>query len=451
MEKITTYNQFKQLAERVNNRFDVIESKLNTLATNEEIEDIFDDVFKKLTSIEVTLSGTDTININNGEPSTNEYTATVKAIYDNGAQEILSDGYSLEWNSYNENNGIIFENGILTIGNMTVVGNYTIPITVKAIKDRYSDIATFNVTVNIIAPNSANANYTIRMNNTNETINFGTLMSKIKDGTVINDYGWDNQIIIPYTDPFDGKEYECPFAFGTYQEFEKEDGTKFMGLGLLAHYCLPTSPVMFDAKEPDNPLHIYVRDNGSNRWKESNLRQWMNKTGLNWYEPQHEYDTPPTKPDPATVTGLLDCFPSDFIDMCIPVKMRSITHTLYGGGYDTTYDKLFLLSLSQCNCKSTDPKFGLNDESEGRYWEYWRNRHGGNTYWTGTSQGTDEFTSDSRRSVYKIENPEKGYTFWLRSTYRSNPHTIWNISNSGYVNFSSGYYAERIAPACVIG
>lgn len=57
----------------------------------------------------------------------------------------------------------------------------------------------------------------------------------------------------------------------------------------------------FDAKEPNNQLFDefiggYGRaSSGNNRWKYSNIRQWLNSSGEagKWFTPQHEYDEPP--------------------------------------------------------------------------------------------------------------------------------------------------------------
>ena len=58
------------------------------------------------------------------------------------------------------------------------------------------------------------------------------------------------------------------------QTFEKEDGSTFTGLGLVAEYGLPTGNIQFDAPEPSNS-DSNRKSRGNNRWQYSNLRQWL--------------------------------------------------------------------------------------------------------------------------------------------------------------------------------
>ena len=118
------------------------------------------------------------------------------------------------------------------------------------------------------------------------------------------DYGTNAKLVIPYTDPQNNVTYDLPFNFGTKQTFYKQDGTSFTGLGLVAEYAVPTDNIQFDASEPDN-TDARRKTGGNNRWQHSNLRQWMNKRGKNWYTAQHSADAAPTTIDPATTNGLL--------------------------------------------------------------------------------------------------------------------------------------------------
>lgn len=450
--KGVTVGHFEIFCNKVKTDLTDIREKLTTFATDEKVEEMFDEVFNELKSIKVSLTGTNTISITNGEPSTNNYTVVVKGIYDDGTQKTLANtDYTLEWNSYDDN-GIKFENGTLSIGSITVAGEYSIPITVKAIKDKYSDTTTITVNVTISTPKPAETKFTININGSDAgEVSFNDLVSKVRDGSVITDYGWNSKIILPYTDPVDGKEYECPFNFGTYQEFEKEDGTKFIGLGLVAEYGMPTGNIMFDNKEPSNNSDS-KRKSGNNRWMYSNLRQWLNKSGKNWYTKQHSADTAPTIPKPTNVNGFLDCLPAEFVDACITAKNSTKTHSVDGGGYDTTYDKFFPLSMSQANMKFTGSS-GLNYESEGRYWEYWRNKQGGTDYWSGTEGGREDLAANDARIIYNIENHSSACYWWLRSAClgESNCVRIVYPSGSGCAHAVTYIDIIRVAPACVIG
>lgn len=242
---------------------------------------------------------------------------------------------------------------------------------VESIAINEGDVEKITNSANTIIWQSPSAKYRIVKNGTTvDTVRMSDFINKVRDGSVVTDYGYGSQIIIPYTDPVNNTEYELPFNFGTIQTFEKEDGSIFTGLGLVAEYGLPTSNIQFDAAEPSN-TDKNRKLAGNNNWSLSNLRQWMNKSGLNWYTAQHIYDATPTTPNPTTVTGFFDCLPSDFIDAVVPVKNITKGCTpVENGALITTYDKFFPLSMSQANMKCTDTRYGLNDETEGRYWEY---------------------------------------------------------------------------------
>ena len=47
-----------------------------------------------------------------------------------------------------------------------------------------------------------------------------------------------------------------------------------------------------DAKEPNNS-DSNRRSSGNNRYKDSNLRQWLNKSGQPWFSKTHTADEPP--------------------------------------------------------------------------------------------------------------------------------------------------------------
>lgn len=60
----------------------------------------------------------------------------------------------------------------------------------------------------------------------------------------------------------------------------------------------------FDAAEPDNPDE-WVSDYGNNIYRLSNIRQWLNGDGDNWFSARHDYDAPPSY---AAIKGFLTQF-----------------------------------------------------------------------------------------------------------------------------------------------
>lgn len=294
--------------------------------------------------------------------------------------------------------------------------------------------------------------YIIRKNGVDITkISINQLINKIQDESIINDYGYGSQIVLPYIDSNNNIEYELPFNFGTMQTFIAEDYSTFNGLGLVAEYGIPARGIQFDAPEPNNKLNNNITIYGNNRYQYSNLRQWLNKRNKNWYEDLHIYDTPPTLPNPSNSTGFLSCLPEDFVDAVIPVKNSTKTVNSYYKLLDATFDKFFPLSLSQSNIKCTDTNIGLNDNTEGRYWEYWHNKNIRNAYWSGNKDNTGEFASNDSRVVYSVENHNVSCMYVLRSAYFSTMYTVWSIGSRGEVGLTCSSYIRRVVPACVIG
>jgi hypothetical protein len=60
----------------------------------------------------------------------------------------------------------------------------------------------------------------------------------------------------------------------------------------------------FDEAEPGNPDE-WVADYGNNIYDLSNIRQWLNSDGENWFSKTHEYDAPPSY---ANKSGFLSRF-----------------------------------------------------------------------------------------------------------------------------------------------
>lgn len=109
----------------------------------------------------------------------------------------------------------------------------------------------------------------------------------------------------------------------------------------------------FDAKEPTNS-NSDRKTNGNNRYKDSNLRQWLNKAGQPWFEKTHTADEPPTDSGMSEPTGydakegFLSSFSagelSAILDTTLTVAKNTVTD---GGGSETVTDKVFLLSNTE--------------------------------------------------------------------------------------------------------
>lgn len=109
----------------------------------------------------------------------------------------------------------------------------------------------------------------------------------------------------------------------------------------------------FDAKEPSNS-DDNRRNYGNNRYKDSNIRQWLNKSGTNWFVKAHSADESPTNSGMSQPTGydtrdgFLTHFTEDekaaILDTTLAVAKNTVTD---GGGSETITDKVFLLSNTE--------------------------------------------------------------------------------------------------------
>ena len=175
---------------------------------------------------------------------------------------------------------------------------------------------------------------------------------------------------------------------------------------------------------------------GYNRWNESAMEQYLNKSGDNWWTPKSNFDR---RPDQYNKKAFLGGFPEDFLAVLNPIKVQTSANTLIDGGVtDVTYDKFFLPSLEQIYVV---PQIA---GVEGAYWPYWKER-------TGASSPQAQYGTYAERITYAIENHNSAQNVRLRSASRGNSSFTWYVYASGYVNGDgAAINAHRPAPACAI-
>ena len=109
---------------------------------------------------------------------------------------------------------------------------------------------------------------------------------------------------------------------------------------------------------------------GNNIWKESNMRQWLNSTGNDWFQKQNEYDV--HSGSTGYSSGWMTGFVPGFLDLVMPVYNKTARNTVSiiqgggGGGYDITLDRFWLLSLKEFNGSNN------NKIAEGQHLAYFR-------------------------------------------------------------------------------
>ena len=169
---------------------------------------------------------------------------------------------------------------------------------------------------------------------------------------------------------------------------------------------------------------------GSNNWRESAVRQWLNSAAAanEWWHPQTIFDRPPSY---ANQPGFLAGFDDDFIKAMGLVDVTTAYNTVYevdgstGGSY-TTRDKFFLPSM-------TEVGLGNNDTvAEGSVMEFFNG------------------ATDTDRIKYDIAAPTTARYWWLRSPNPWNSTHVRHVAPSGALSHNSAHSGHAVAAACVI-
>lgn len=175
----------------------------------------------------------------------------------------------------------------------------------------------------------------------------------------------------------------------------------------------------FDAREPDSSQE-YRRDYGNNRYSVSNIDQFLNSTGDEWYQPQHDTDAPPTGELTYDGTpylnhpGFLAYFSEAEIEAILPTEIVVALPRCdsQDRDYEVITRKVFLPSRTNI--------FGgsVRNTSEGEQWEIFRT--GRNTTARPTSEAVDNTTmtdppqDDSDNWYYWLRSPDADYAYYAR-------------------------------------
>lgn len=225
---------------------------------------------------------------------------------------------------------------------------------------------------------------------------------------------------------------ELTFDIVGFDQEEIVDTTKQHSMTLVMHDLLDAG-FQFDTPEPTNP-DSERKSYGSNNWRDSNIRQWLNSSGTkgNWFSPTTEYDVAPSYA--TTYDGFMLGLDEDFKSVIGPVVKTTANNTVTddGGSY-TTQDTIFLPSL-------TEVYGGLNNNiSEGEAYTYFSENSSLSTPGTG---------SNSNRIKQR-----NGFNFywWLRSLTPSTSGRVEYVNTSGSVTFMKASVSTNgVAAACVV-
>lgn len=247
------------------------------------------------------------------------------------------------------------------------------------------------------------------------------------------DYGFTLTEAVPANgvlafDGYDGTGYVSSYdeAGGTLIERVSATQDDTSGTDLSG-----VSGVTLNGNSSDN--HYRMRW-GSNNWKQSAIRQWLNGSGTDWWEAQTVFDMPPNYRNDDGFLGGLD---ADFVAVLLETVQTTNTNNVYetdettGSSY-TTADKFFLASWAQIGGAA------------------WSGESAENTLWTafnGLSTG-----NEPERVKYRHNDPTQTVWYWLRSPYPHYSDGVRGVDYGGYTytGRDADYRSRAVVAACVI-
>lgn len=169
---------------------------------------------------------------------------------------------------------------------------------------------------------------------------------------------------------------------------------------------------------------------GNNIWKESNMRQWLNSSGDDWFQKQNEYDV--KSGSTGYSRGWTTDFVPGFLDLVMPVYNKTARNTNPaiggggGGGYDITLDRFWLLSLKEFNGRNND------NISEGQQLSYFM----------------DVAITDETRIQYDDGGVSRNV--WLRSPNANYVSNEYIIRTTGAFSSDNSQVADAFQPVMCI-
>lgn len=176
---------------------------------------------------------------------------------------------------------------------------------------------------------------------------------------------------------------------------------------------------------------------GSNRWKDSLERLWLNSTGKAvksgdstfsyWYVARTNFDLPPSE-SVRKMAGFLHGFDAGLLACIQPVAVKTMLYAIDRVGtetFETTYDRVWLQSMTELGLGNND---GV---AEGSTFKYWLN-------------------NNAQADRIKYEGTTARY-WWLRSPTPWNASTVRYIYPSGVLSYTVAHDSSGVVPACVLG
>lgn len=211
------------------------------------------------------------------------------------------------------------------------------------------------------------------------------------------------------------------------------DGTNYTMLNLSTGDAIPYSSYTKVYKtlwNSVNPIRY-----GLNNWRYSFARQCLNNSGTGWATPQHACDVLPN--NAANITGFLSYLPPDMVAALHPIKITTKQPNYMGGGLDVTYDKFWLLSISEMNMKDNNAS-----PDDGEPLEYFKE----------LSQSESKVNTGTYSWMirYAVNATTSAQYWWSRSATLGYMYE-WFVGSVGSVGYSGPPgNGHRLLPACAI-
>ena len=173
---------------------------------------------------------------------------------------------------------------------------------------------------------------------------------------------------------------------------------------------------------------------GSNNYKESAIRQWLNSSaaaGSVW-KPQTKWDRPPAWA--ATTAGFMNGMDADFLAVIGKTHIIVARNTACeGGGYDEMDDYFFLLSRREAYTGNE-----VASVIEGEPYPYYSD------YSDLSAPGAG---NDGNRVKYRGGSAQ---WWWLRTSTSGNGSDVRRVGTPGNLHSNGAYTGLGVAPACNI-
>lgn len=189
-----------------------------------------------------------------------------------------------------------------------------------------------------------------------------------------------------------------------------------------------------DAGNFSNNINSLQRaQNGSNNYKESAIRQWLNSSaaaGSVW-TPQTDFDRPPSWA--STTDGFMHGMDADFLTVIGRTHIVTARNTVCdGGGYDETDDFFFLPSGKEVYFK--------DNPAEGAVYPYY-------------SDFSDLSSPSGSADTNRVKNKgtaAAAAVWWLRTQIKNTAYQVFRVMDDGRLSSDTALKNYYTAPVCNI-